>query len=272
MARIKRTEPKTVVGSPPSSFIRRRDRARACERADELRALERSPYFIKPKNEDGNIKLGVNSTKQENKNTLKVEESVAKLKDEGVEDFLAEDLNVMFVGINPGLTSAAKRHHYAGPTNHFWPCLSTSGLVDKVVTFKDDQDLPSLYKLGFTNLTARTTRTASELTLAEQREGIPILNSKIECLRPRIACFIGKGIYEIYSKEKCKKMGLQDESKAIPWLNGKGKTLLFVMPSTSGIVTAYKKSDKAKYVQGEIRFESYAYTDRFCLILIQVLP
>ncbi|CAO3639018.1 unnamed protein product [Mucor hiemalis] len=155
----------------------------------------------------------------------------------------------MFVGINPGLTSAAKRHHYAGPTNHFWPCLSTSGLVDRVVTFKDDQHLPSLYKLGFTNLTARTTRTASELTLAEQREGIPILNSKIESLRPKIACFIGKGIYEIYSKKKCAKLGLQDESTAIPWLNGKGKTLLFVMPSTSGIVAAYSKSDKARYFQ-----------------------
>lgn len=249
MTKIKKSKALlSKAGSPPSHFIQRRDAALKARLAEEQRGLERSPYFIKPKKEKSDIKLEEKSTKQEHKNTIKVEESVAKLKDEGVEDFLAEDLNVMFVGINPGLTSAAKRHHYAGPTNHFWPCLSTSGLVDRVVTFKDDQDLPSLYKLGFTNLTARTTRTALELTLAEQREGIPILNSKIESLRPRIACFIGKGIYEIYSKEKCKKMGLQDENKAIPWLNGKGKTLLFVMPSTSGIVTAYKKSDKAKYV------------------------
>ncbi|KAI8148759.1 uracil-DNA glycosylase-like protein, partial [Fennellomyces sp. T-0311] len=151
-------------------------------------------------------------------------------------------LKVLFVGINPGLVSAARGHHFAGPTNHFWPCLSASGLVDKVVTYNDDVNLPQRYRLGITNLTMRTSRKASDLTLAEQRAGIPALNAKFRQYRPRVACFVGKGIYEIYAGEKCKQMGVQ--GKRIPWDNQKGSTRLFVMPSTSGIVSAYQKPDK----------------------------
>lgn len=207
-----------------------------------------SPYFNKKK--EATVKL--KKEEADDKTIIKKEEDVLEEKkltveeDKGVPDILDYDLKVLFVGINPGLMSAARGHHYAGPTNHFWPCLSESGLVDRKVTFHEDVDMAILYQVGFTNLTARTTRSASDLTLAEQREGIPVLNSKFETFRPKIACFVGKGIYEIYSKQKCKQMGLQDKSHAVPWSNGKGETLMFVMPSTSGIVTAYQKPDKIK--------------------------
>lgn len=195
-----------------------------------------SPYFIKTK-----VKKEVKEI------TIKKEEDIKLFKeDKGVQDILDYNLKALFVGINPGLTSTARGHHYAGPTNHFWPCLSVSGLVDRKVTFEEDKDLARLYRLGFTNLTARTTRKASELTLAEQREGTPVLNTKFETFRPRVACFVGKGIYEIYSKQKCKELGLQKQT--IPWKTGDGETVIFVMPSTSGIVSAYQKPAKIKYV------------------------
>ncbi|KAI7876746.1 DNA glycosylase [Lichtheimia hyalospora FSU 10163] len=168
-------------------------------------------------------------------------------KDNAVADNLDDDLLVMFIGINPGITSAARGHHFAGPTNHFWPCLSGSGLVDKPVTYKDDVDLPRLFRLGFTNLSTRTSRKQSDLTLSEQQAGIPTLTAKIRRHRPRVACFIGKGMYEIYAGEKIRKMGLQP--RRIPWDNGKGSSRLFVMPSTSGIVSAYQKGDKLKFFQ-----------------------
>ncbi|KAI9251935.1 uracil-DNA glycosylase-like protein [Phascolomyces articulosus] len=170
-----------------------------------------------------------------------------------VPDNIDYDLKVLFVGINPGLMSAAKGHHFAGPTNHFWPCLSASGLVDKTVTFYDDINLPTLYRLGITNLTMRSSQKASDLTLKEQRKGIPILTAKFRKYRPKVACFVGKGIYEIYMGEKCKQMGLQ--TKIIPWNDNdddpkdKESTQLFVMPSTSGIVSAYQKPDKIKFFQ-----------------------
>lgn len=185
--------------------------------------------------------------KKEPVKKIKLEADIGHIP-QGVPDNVDVDLKVLFVGINPGLTSAAKGHHYAGPTNHFWPCLSESGLVDRKVTFTDDVDLPALFQLGFTNLTARASRRQTDLSLAEQREGIPMLNHKFETLRPRVACFVGKGIYEIYSGKKCN-MGLQPKEHNIKWLssNGeKGETVMFVMPSTSGIVTAYQKPDKIK--------------------------
>ncbi|KAK4520159.1 fumarase fum1 [Mucor velutinosus] len=189
--------------------------------------------------------------KKEQVKTIKQETKIEHIP-QSVPDNVDVDLKVLFVGINPGLTSAAKGHHYAGPTNHFWPCLSESGLVDRKVTFADDVDLPALYRLGFTNLTARASRRQTDLSLAEQREGIPTLNHKFETLRPRVACFVGKGIYEIYSNKKCNTMGLQPKEHNIKWLSAdgeKGETVMFVMPSTSGIVTAYKKSDKTKFFQ-----------------------
>ncbi|ORZ10424.1 uracil-DNA glycosylase-like protein [Absidia repens] len=163
-------------------------------------------------------------------------------------DYIDYDLRVLFVGINPGITSASRGHHFAGPTNHFWPCLSESGLVDRRLTYKDDVILPSQYSLGITNLSARTTRKATELTLMEQRDNAPVLREKIAKYRPQVACFVGKGIYEIFvGKNKRVMMGLQPDT--IPWSNGAGFTKLFVMPSTSGIVSAYQKPDKLKFFQ-----------------------
>ncbi|KAI8989254.1 uracil-DNA glycosylase-like protein [Pilobolus umbonatus] len=190
-------------------------------------------------------------------------------------DILENDLRVVFVGINPGLTSAMKGHHFAGPTNHFWPCLSESGLVDRKVTYEDDVRLPETYQLGFTNLTPRPTRTASELSLSEQRAGIPLLTEKISRLRPRVVCFIGKGIYEIYSREKCKELGLQ--KKTIPWLSQTGESAIFVIPSTSGIVSAYKKTDKMSFFKDlfrvtEDQLQKYPISERRNLSCDYSLP
>lgn len=59
--------------------------------------------------------------------------------DHAVPDNIDYDLRVLFVGINPGLASAAKGHHFAGPTNHFWPCLSESGKFFSVPSLRRDE-------------------------------------------------------------------------------------------------------------------------------------
>lgn len=57
----------------------------------------------------------------------KVEEKYDDILKKQLPDYLDYDLRVLFIGINPGITSAARGHHFAGPTNHFWSCLSESG-------------------------------------------------------------------------------------------------------------------------------------------------
>ncbi|KAI8973458.1 uracil-DNA glycosylase-like protein [Mycotypha africana] len=220
------------------------------------RTVTKSPYFKKETAVEGIEEKKRTVTKKKTTKrktattTTVVTADTADALTKLVPDLLDFDLKVLFVGINPGIMSGSRGHHYAGPTNHFWPCLSESGLVgiDNKVTYADDIHMPARYRLGFTNLTARTTRRASDLTLKEQQEGIPVLNEKLEKYRPRVACFVGKGIYEIYSNQKCKVMGLQ-HGRSIPWPTGDGETIFYVMPSTSGIVSAYQRPQRIQFFQ-----------------------
>ncbi|KAI8578019.1 hypothetical protein K450DRAFT_249520 [Umbelopsis ramanniana AG] len=204
--------------------------------------LVTSPYF---KNEKSN------SVKVKSKVHIKTTTFQVKANSDSntvlppVPDILDYDLRVLFVGINGGVTSSKRGHHFASPTNHFWPCLSASGLVDRKVTFEDDVLLPKSYGLGFTNLTPKVSRRATDLTVAEQLDNVPQLTEKIKEYRPKWVVFIGMGMYQIYSGRKKVGVGLQAET--IPWKVETGRSNIFVMPSTSGLVAAYHKKDKIKY-------------------------
>ncbi|KAF9280793.1 hypothetical protein BGZ68_007020 [Mortierella alpina] len=90
-----------------------------------------------------------------------------------VPDIIDYDLDVLFVGINPGVKSSERSHHFAGPTNHFWPCLS------------DSVDRPS--------------RMGNELSAVECRAAAPVLTAKIKKYRPRFVCFVSKQAWEMYT-------------------------------------------------------------------------
>jgi mismatch-specific thymine-DNA glycosylase len=119
-----------------------------------------------------------------------------------------------------------------------------SGLVDRKVTYEDDVLLLKSYGLGFTNLTPKVSRRASDLTVAEQLDNAPLLTEKIKVYRPKWVVFIGMGMYQLYSGQKKVDIGLQ--AKTIPWKDRTGSSNIFVMPSTSGLVAAYHKKDKVK--------------------------
>ncbi|KAG0245726.1 hypothetical protein B0O80DRAFT_496267 [Mortierella sp. GBAus27b] len=118
-----------------------------------------------------------------------------------VPDIIDYDLDVLFVGINPGVKSSQRIRHFAGPTNHFWPCLSESGLAPPGVRLgpADDQSLPALCNMGLTNLVDRPSRTGNELSEAECRAAAPILTAKIKKYRPRFVCFVSKHAWEMYT-------------------------------------------------------------------------
>lgn len=118
------------------------------------------------------------------------------------------------------------------------------GLVDRKLTFEDDTCLPKSYGIGFTNLTSRVSRRATDLTIDEQRANIPQLTQKIRQYKPKWVAFVGIGIYQIYSGEKKVVAGLQEAT--IAWPQGAGGSMVYVMPSTSGLVAAYHKKDKMK--------------------------
>ncbi|KAK8787957.1 hypothetical protein V5799_022260 [Amblyomma americanum] len=151
------------------------------------------------------------------------EEEVAK---RTLPDHLVPNLDIVIIGINPGLFAAFKGHHYAGPGNHFWRCLFLAGLIPEPMTAVDDFKLIQ-YGIGFTNIVARTTRSSADLSRKEIKEGAEILLDKLKIFQPRIAVFNGKGIYEIFSGNKNFVFGRQPEP-----IEGTNVSV-FVMPSSS---------------------------------------
>src|SRR6185312_2431115 len=83
-----------------------------------------------------------------------------------IPDVIAPGLRVLFSGINPGLYSAATGRHFARPGNRFWPALHASGFTDRLLRPAEQDDLLDL-GLGITNVVARSTARADELSTAE---------------------------------------------------------------------------------------------------------
>ncbi|XP_043565867.1 G/T mismatch-specific thymine DNA glycosylase-like isoform X2 [Chiloscyllium plagiosum] len=172
----------------------------------------------------------------------------AELLTKTLPDILTYGLDIVIIGINPGLMAAYKGHHYPGPGNHFWKCLFLSGLIDKPLNHLDDASLPEKYGIGFTNMVERTTPGSKDLKSKEIREGGKILLQKLQKFKPRIAVFNGKCIYEIFSKEvfgvKVKKLEFGQQPHKIP----EGETVVYVMPSSSARCAQFPRAqDKVHY-------------------------
>jgi double-stranded uracil-DNA glycosylase len=101
---------------------------------------------------------------------------------------------VLFCGINPGLYSAATGWHFARPGNRFWPALQLSGFTPRRLAPRE-QDLMPAFGLGITNLAARATAQASELTSAELQAGGVRLAALVARYRPRIVAIAGVTAY-----------------------------------------------------------------------------
>ncbi|XP_003461121.1 G/T mismatch-specific thymine DNA glycosylase isoform X1 [Cavia porcellus] len=174
--------------------------------------------------------------------------SEAELLTKTLPDILTFNLDIVIIGINPGLMAAYKGHHYPGPGNHFWKCLFMSGLSEVQLNHMDDHTLPGKYGIGFTNMVERTTPGSKDLSSKEFREGGRILVQKLQKYQPRIAVFNGKCIYEIFSREvfgvrvKNLEFGLQPHK--IP----DTETLCYVMPSSSARCAQFPRAqDKVHY-------------------------
>src|SRR5262245_15333821 len=87
-----------------------------------------------------------------------------------IPDVVALRLKVLFCGINPGLYSGATGHHFARPGNRFWPALHLAGFTPRLLHPSEKRELlKSGY--GITNLVARSTAAADELTDEELQAG-----------------------------------------------------------------------------------------------------
>jgi TDG/mug DNA glycosylase family protein len=150
----------------------------------------------------------------------------------GIPDYLAPSLDVLLVGINPGLRSAAKGHHFAGVGNKFWRLLSESGLVSRRMSYEDDHRLPE-HGIGITNIVARPSRSSSDLSRKDFERGRRELVVKIETCQPRAAAFVGVTAF----RELWPAIASGPAPKSIPCglrPETMGTTALYVLPNPSG--------------------------------------
>ena len=101
---------------------------------------------------------------------------------------------MLFSGINPSLYSAATGHHFARPGNRFWPALHRSGFTDRQLHPSEQFDLPAL-GLGITNVVARATARADELSPPNWSRAAPLLAALAARWRPRFLAVLGVTAY-----------------------------------------------------------------------------
>ena len=94
--------------------------------------------------------------------------------------------------------------------------------------------LPSL-GIGITNLVARTTAAASELSAGELRDGAVTLERRVRRLRPGAVAVVGMQAYRTAFRRPRAGMGRQDEDLA-----GAG---LWVLPNPSGLQARYQLAE-----------------------------
>ena len=141
---------------------------------------------------------------------------------------------MLFCGINPGLYSAATRHHFARPGNRFWPALYAAGFSDRLLQpWEEGRLLPR--GVGITNLVARATAGADGLTREELVAGRRRLERLVRRNGPRWVAVLGLGAYRTAFGRPLATVGAQSELVA--------GARLWVLPNPSGLNAHYQLPD-----------------------------
>ncbi len=146
-------------------------------------------------------------------------------------DVVAPGLAVLFCGINPGLYSAATGHHFARPGNRFWPALHQSGFTPRQFHPSQQEELLA-YGLGITNIVARATARADEITKTELQAGAEILTNLAARYKPNYVAVVGISAYRTAFTRPKAKIGPQEERIA--------DARLWVLPNPSGLNAHYQ--------------------------------
>lgn len=149
-----------------------------------------------------------------------------------VPDLVGDDVRLLFVGINPGLWTAATQTHFAHPGNRFYPALLAAEIIERPIdrgTGMSDEDRRYFLSrgLGISNMAHRATAKASELSVDELRTGGEQLRSLVRRLRPRVVAVAGITAYRSAFGQPKAVMGEQAD--------GFEGARLFVVPNPSGL-------------------------------------
>jgi TDG/mug DNA glycosylase family protein len=151
--------------------------------------------------------------------------------EQALPDLVGPDLRVLFCGINPGTISGELGLHFARRGNRFWKLLCAGGFTESVLLPAEQHILPGL-GIGITNLVGRVTAAASELSVAELREGATQLEAKVGKLKPRSVAVLGLQAYRTAFLRPGAVIGRQPELL--------DDALLWLLPNPSGLQAHYQ--------------------------------
>ncbi|PPA03108.1 G/U mismatch-specific DNA glycosylase [Pseudomonas sp. MWU12-2312b] len=164
---------------------------------------------------------------------------------ERLEDILAEQLAVIFCGINPGVMAAAQGHHFAGRGNRFWRTLHLAGFTPQEVRAQNDRTILQ-YQCGLTAVVERPTARADQLSMHEFTAAAAAFEEKITRYAPRFVAFLGKAAYCALSGQRDVAWGLQAQTfgNASVWVlpNPSGRNRAFTLEQ---LVDAYRQLNDA---------------------------
>jgi TDG/mug DNA glycosylase family protein len=148
-----------------------------------------------------------------------------------IPDVVGPGLRVLFSGINPSLYSAATGCHFARPGNRFWPALHASGFTTRQLKPSEQQSLLA-WGLGITNVVARATARADELTAAELRAGSEALALLAARLKVPFLAVLGVTAYRAAFGAPGAVVG--------PQALRLGETRVWVLPNPSGLNASWQ--------------------------------
>jgi TDG/mug DNA glycosylase family protein len=161
-------------------------------------------------------------------------QQLADAVDKTVPDLVAPGLRVLFVGINPGLYTAAVGHHFARPGNRFWKVLHLAGFTPRQLSPFEERELLT-HGIGVTNMVPRTTATAAELDPNEIIEGGKRLLALVKKYEPATVAVLGVQAYRGAFRLRRAQVGPQAELL--------GETPVWVLPNPSGLQAHYQLDD-----------------------------
>jgi TDG/mug DNA glycosylase family protein len=172
-------------------------------------------------------------------------------RDVTVPDLIGTDCRLLFVGINPGLWTAATQTHFCHPSNRFYPTLRRIGLIDWAVdtdTGMTDQQRDDLVVtgIGITNLVARATPRASELSREELRAGADRLRDTVDAVSPMVVAVAGVTAY---------REAFEDRTAGAGPCGELGPARLWVVPNPSGL-NAHETIDSLAEWYGDVAREA----------------
>lgn len=153
-------------------------------------------------------------------------------RDTEVPDLIGPGCRLLFVGINPGLWTAATGAHFARPGNRFYPALLRAGIIERPIdptAGMSDSDRAYLLKrgVGITNLAHRATARADELTHEELARGAGLLREVVRRTNPKVVAVAGITAYRTAFGVRSAQQGRQEEG-----LEG---ATLWLAPNPSGL-------------------------------------